>query len=261
MPNDQYHEVLTVIITGILIFVFLTGGVVFILLYYQKKRFQHIRQLEELEKQYNEQLLQSQLETQEHTFKQISQELHDNVGQLLSSTKMLLNVGVRELQQSPESFFIAEQTIGKAIQDLRSLSKSLNEEWLHQFNLVQNLEAEKSRINASRNIEMQFDSDYKILPLEPGAQVMLFRVVQEALQNCIKHASSKNISIQIKKVDSSFELIICDDGCGFNFQSGKTQSLGLRNMEHRTKLLGGSIQWMPGKEKGTIVTIKIPVRQ
>ncbi len=260
MPNDQYHEVLTVIITGIIIFIFLTGVVVFILLFYQKKRFEHIRQLSELEKQYNEQLLQSQLETQEHAFNQISLELHDNVGQLLSSTKMLLNVGIRESQQTPESFIMAEQTIGKAIQDLRSLSKSLNEEWLHQFNLVQNLEAEKNRINVARNINVQLDSEYEKLPLEHNAQVMLFRVVQEALQNCIKHAAPKNIFIRIKKTGNYFELIIEDDGRGFNIEAAKTKSLGLRNMEQRTILLGGSIQWKHGKEMGTIILIKIPVQ-
>jgi signal transduction histidine kinase len=236
MPNDQYHEVLTVIITGIIIFVILTGVVVFILLFYQKKRFQHIQKIAELEKQYQEQLLQSQIETREHTFNQISEELHDNVGQLLSSTKMLLNATLLESKNLPESITMAEETISKAIQDLRSLSKSLNEEWLHQFNLVQNLEAEKNRINAARNIDVQFSSQFDQLPLEPGAQVMLFRVVQEALQNCIKHASPKNISIQIKRVDNSLELIICDDGSGFNIQSVKKQSLGLRNMEHRTKV-------------------------
>lgn len=261
MQNDQYHEVLAVIIAGIIVFVVLTGIVVFVLLFYQKRRFQHLQQITELEKQYREQLLQSQLETQEYSFNQISQELHDNIGQLLSSTKLLLNVGTMELQNVPDSIKTAEQTVSKAIQDLRSLSKSLNKEWLHQFNLIENLEAEKERINTTRNIELNLQSEYQKLPLKPEAQVMLFRVVQEALQNSIRHASPKHISIQIKNTNSYFELNIKDDGKGFHIESVKKESLGLRNMEHRVQLLGGNINWQTDAGKGTLITIKIPVKE
>ena len=260
MPaNDKYDEVLIFIVIGIIVFLVISGLMVFILLFYQKKRFQHKQQVLEMQNQFQQQLLQSQLETQEYSFHQISQELHDNIGQLLSSTKLLLGIATMEMQTVPDTLKTAEQTVGKAIQDLRSLSKSLNKEWLHQFNLVENLEAEKDRINAARNIEVQLISEYKKLPLNADAQVMLFRVVQEALQNSIKHAFPKHIIIQIKNTDSHFELRVEDDGRGFDIESAKKESLGLRNMEHRTQLLGGTIEWKPSAEKGTVITISIPV--
>ena len=212
-----------------------------------------------LQSQFQQQLLQSQLETQEYSFNQISQELHDNIGQLLSSTKLLLSITAMDMSKVPDTFKTAEETVAKAIQDLRSLSKSLNKEWLNQFNLIENLEAEKQRINAARNIEVELITQYEKLPLEPEAQVMLFRVVQEALQNSIKHASPKHIFIQIKNTDDHFELTIQDDGRGFNIESAKKESIGLRNMEHRTQLLGGTIEWKAGHEKGTFIIIKIPV--
>ena len=118
-----------------------------------------------MENQFRQELLKSQLETQEYSFNQISQELHDNIGQLLSSTKLLLGIAAMELKEVPDPLKTAEQTVGKAIQDLRALSKSLSKEWLHQFNLVQNLEAEKERINAARNIEVELISQYDKLPL------------------------------------------------------------------------------------------------
>jgi len=214
-----------------------------------------------MQQDFQKQLLQSQIETQEYSFNQISQELHDNIGQLLSSTKLLLGITAMELKEVPDPLKTAEQTIAKAIVDLRSLSKSLNKEWLHQFNLIENLEAEKDRINAARNIQVQLISQYEKLPLEPEAQVMLFRVVQEALQNSIKHAFPKNIIIQIKNTDAHFKLSIEDDGRGFNIESAKKESLGLRNMEHRTQLLGGTIEWKPNIEKGTTVIISIPTKE
>ena len=259
MP-DKNHEIPVNVMAGIVIFPALAITLIFILLFYQKKRFQHKKKLLEMEKQYREQLLKSQLETQEYSFQQISQELHDNIGQLLSSTKLLLGITAMEMQNPPDTLMTAEQTIAKAILDLRSLSKSLNKEWFHQFNLVENLQAEKERINAARNIEVQLISQYEKLPLEPEVQVMLFRVVQEALQNSIKHAFAKHIFIEIKNTDDHFVLNIEDDGLGFDIASAKKESLGLRNMEHRTQLLDGTIEWKPNKESGTIITITIPMK-
>jgi signal transduction histidine kinase len=254
-------DVLLTILAVIIALIFL--GVVFIvvLLYYSSKKKKLLQEKLALETQFKQELLQSQLETQEYSFYQISQELHDNIGQLLSSTKMLLNIGVMELQTVPDSIKTAEQTVSKAIQDLRSLSKSLNREWLDQFDLIENVNTERERINATRNIEVTLDTTYQKLPLEPESQVMLFRVVQEALQNSIRHASPKHIDIEIKNTDHHFELAIKDDGKGFDINSAKKESLGLRNMEHRVQLLGGSIVWQSEADKGTLITIKIPVKE
>jgi signal transduction histidine kinase len=170
-------------------------------------------------------------------------------------------MAVMELENVPDTLRTAEQTVGKAIQDLRLLSRSLDKEWLHQFNLIENLEAEKEGINAGRTIEVTFVSEYKYLSLEPEAQVMLFRVVQEALQNSLKHAAPKHIDIDINKSDNNLEVKIEDDGKGFDIESAKKDGAGLRSMERRTKLLNGTIEWMQRNEKGTAVIIKIPVNQ
>lgn len=210
---------------------------------------------------FKQEILQTQLETQGYSFNRISQELHDNIGQLLSTTKLLLGMAAMELQNVPDTLRTAEQTVGKAIQDLRLLSRSLDKEWLHQFNLIENLEAEKEGINAGRTIEVNFVSEYKYLSLEPEAQVMLFRVVQEAIQNSIKHAAPKHIDIDINKSDNNFEVKIEDDGKGFDIESAKKDGNGLQSMERRTKLLHGTIEWTQRNEKGTAIIIKIPVNQ
>lgn len=236
---------------------------IFLIIFFVLSRKRQNRLVKEkmtLQARFKNELLQSQLETQEYAFNQISQELHDNIGQLLSSTKMLLNIGVMEMQTIPDSIKTAEQTVAKAIQDLRSLSKSLNNEWIHQFNLIENLEAEKNRINAARNIVVTFTSTCQQLPIEPEAQVMLFRVVQEALQNSIRHAAPQNIRIAITPANDHFQLSLEDDGQGFDAEAAKKESLGLRNMEHRVRLLGGSIAWQSAAGKGTLILIEIPVK-
>ena len=210
---------------------------------------------------FKQELLQTQIETQEYSFSQISRELHDNIGQLLSTTKLLLGMAVMELKNVPDTLKTAEQTVAKAIQDLRLLSKSLDKEWLHQFNLIEYLEAEKERINAERKVEVNFVSEYIRLPMEPETQVMLFRVVQEALQHSIKQACAKHIGMEINDANNNFELKILDDGNGFNIESLKKESLDLHNIEYRTQLLGGSIEYSRRKEKGTMITITLPVNK
>ena len=250
-----------IILAIIIVLIFFGIVVIVVLLYYSNKKKKIVKEKVMLETQFKEQLLQSQLEIQEYAFNQISEELHDNIGQLLSSTKLLLNISANELPIVPDTIKTAEQTVSKAIQDLRSLSKSFNNEWLSRFDLIENLKVEKERINAARNIEVDINTAYQKLPLESEAQVMIFRVVQEALQNSIRHALPKLISIQIKNTDDHLELNTQDDGKVFDINSAKKESLGLRNMEHRVQLLGGTINWQTAEDKGTLISIKIPASE
>jgi two-component system, NarL family, sensor kinase len=208
--------------------------------------------------EFEQQLLQAQMEVQEYTLFQLGQELHDNIGQLLSSTKLLLGVTERGLQQVPDSLRTAENTLGKAIQDLRSLTKSLNAEWLHQFNLVENLRSEVERIQVARQIAISFHADAAMLPLEPKEQVIAFRVIQEAIQNSIKHSGAATMQIDIAQEEGKINISVADDGQGFDPEDKTRSGIGIMNMKHRIKLLGGSIRWEAGQSAGTKVSIVLP---
>lgn len=216
--------------------------------------------MEEKEKMNSEfamQLVQSQLETREETMNQLSEELHDNIGQLLNSTKLLIGVAQRSLESPPETLITANDTLGKAIQELRSLSKSLNKEWLEQFRFMDNLEVEINRLNAARVLQLHLNGPSS-LPLPSNQQIILFRIVQEVLQNALKHARAKNIFIDIFSHSTSLVIDIRDDGIGC--EEGKTKNgMGMINIRHRTGLLGGGVSWQAAAEKGTRVTIQIPL--
>jgi signal transduction histidine kinase len=232
----------------------------FVFIWYRRKRNKHIQERELLVMTYKNELLKTQLETQEQSYYQISQELHDNIGQLLSSTKVLLQVAILQSSGIHPSVITAEQTIDKAIKELRLLSKSFNKEWLEQFNLIENLQTEAKRVNIKGSLEAEFSSDCKSLLLETENQIMLFRIVQEALQNCIKHANANLIKIRVHQFDKHLQLTIQDNGKGFEIDEVINNSLGLKNMIHRTTLLGGRINWQTSEELGTIVTIDIPLQ-
>ncbi len=259
--GDTHYEFSLMIVVGTIIYLVLAGIIIYVLFFYQKRRFQHKEELLQMQQQYNEALLQSQLETHEATLHQISEEIHDNIGQLLSSTKMLLGITEMNLDNTPDTLKTAEATLGKAIQDLRALSKSLNKEWLHQFNIVDNLKAEVERINAAQTIHAAYTTSTTFLPMPAEAQVMLFRIVQEALQNSIRHAGAQHIAIQTLFTDEHITVTVEDDGIGISEKGKPLSGVGIMNMQHRTKLLGGTIAWNALPLTGTQVLIVLPVQQ
>jgi len=249
------------LLAGSIIFLVLTGIVIFILLFYQKKRFSHRYQMEQMKNAMEQELLRTQLETQENTFRQIADELHDNVGQLLSSTNILLVVTQKKLPDPPATLIMASETLSRAMQDLRALSKSLNREWLQRFNLIDNLQTEADRINISRSITVRVLPGTSQLPATPESQVMLFRVIQEAMQNCIRHAGARSIDVHITAEEGLIRISVQDDGKGFTPDPEKPLGLGLLNMRHRTNLLGGSIEWHSAAGEGTKVQICLPIQK
>lgn len=224
---------------------------------YLKRDLKHLREKEIMEADFEKQLLQSQLETQEETLNQLSIEIHDNVGQLLNSTKLLIGITQRSLTKSHDTLLMADDTLAKAIQELRSLSKSLNREWLQQFDFIENLEVEINRINAAKNLQIHLFRP-AALSLKAGEQIILFRIVQELLQNSLKHAEAKNIEINIKEDGQNITIYIADDGAGFD-EKTVSKSVGILNIKHRTRLLGGTVVWNSSNSSGTDVTIQLPV--
>ncbi|MES2003633.1 MAG: ATP-binding protein [Bacteroidota bacterium] len=254
---QKLSENISIILGASSILLLITLFIVMLVMAYLKRDLKHLKEKETMEADFEKQLLQSQLETQEETLNKLSIEIHDNVGQLLNSTKLLIGLTQRALPESPETLVMADDTLAKAIQEVRSLSKALNKEWLQQFNFIENLEAEIARINAAKSLHIQLFRP-ATLTLKADQQTILFRIVQEILQNAIKHASAKNIEIKIKEDGKLLTIYIADDGTGFT-ESTVIKSVGLLNIKHRTKLLGGTVQWQSSINNGTGVTIQLPV--
>lgn len=244
-----------VVILGASVFLLLiTLFIVVLLMAYKRRDYKHLKEKRLLEEDFNNQLLRSQIEVQEQTFSQIGKELHDNVGQLLSTSRMLIGLAERSLQTPPDTLLTANATIGKAISELRSLSKSLDKDWLSQFNLLDNLKTEVIRLNAGSVISAHLHIHAE--PLLPSSkQIILFRIIQEAIQNALKHSNCKVVDIYFYKKGADAQIIIADDGTGFKNKESK--GMGLKNMQYRTKLLGGTIDYT-STEKGTSVVIVIP---
>lgn len=258
--QEETNNIIQLVIAITVIFLIAAAFLILNVNIYNERKKKYIEEKKIMQQAFAQQLLQSQIETQEETFSVLGKELHDNIGQLLNSTKLLIGITQRKLTNYPDTLTIADETLGTAIKELRSLSKSLNKEWLQQFNLIDNLQTEIKRINASEALTIQFTHPNK-LPFDSNEQMLLFRIVQEAIQNAIKHAQTTHISIEAKEGNNNqFFITIVNNGKGFATDSKKPNGVGMMNMQDRIKLLNGSINWQSSTLTGTTVTIQLPFK-
>ncbi|MES2777428.1 MAG: ATP-binding protein [Bacteroidota bacterium] len=214
-----------------------------------------------MEKQYADELLKSQLEIQEQTFRSISLEIHDNIGQVLSLAK--LNMGI--MGQQTDNMPMLEDTrdlLGKAINDLRDLSKSLSPERVADIDLAESIQYELQRVEKTGLYRTTVDIKGKAYPLPKEKKIILFRIFQEVMNNTVKHAAASSLQVTMHYNSSTFELQIVDNGKGFNIQQeqGNIQGgIGLRNMQNRSTLIGAAFQIHSGGGAGTTVNIILPV--
>ncbi len=216
------------------------------------------------ENTYQKELLQSQLEIQEQTFKNISQEIHDNIGQALTLAKLNLNTMPAVSDEQKEKITTTKEIISKTIADLRDLSKGLNTDYIADMGLQKAIEYEFGLINRSSSILTSLHTEGSAYRLDKQKELILFRIIQEVLNNTIKHAAARSIKAMITYKDDEFILSIKDDGKGFVIENmnDKDQSgsgLGLRNMNNRAKLIGASFAMNSVPGNGTEVRIILPI--
>jgi two-component system NarL family sensor kinase len=260
MPGKPYgEEVLINIIVGIMVFTVVIGLLVFIILFYQKKRFQHMQQMAEKNKEFSEQLLQSQIEMQEQTFNTISNEIHDNVGQILSLAKVQLNILDQGVSLDREMLADAKESVSKAMTDLRDIAKSLNSDRIRQTDLYEIATQELQRLNNSGIMTTHVKLEGDKVPLQQQKKLIIFRMIQECLQNILKHSKASEIGISFYYETKSLKIMIEDNGKGFDKsiieQNG---GLGLKNLFNRSILLGGNAEIISKPGEGTIITIISP---
>jgi len=253
---DILSQEITIIVVASSFFLLVAVGIIVLFLVYQKRQLKYILEKKELSNQFQRELLNTRLEAQEETMNKLSTELHDNIGQLLSSSKFLIGVAGRASHSLPENLQMAEETISKAIQEVRALSKSLNTEWLEKFNLLENLQAESDRIRISKVLQVTLRHPATI-DMPTDRQMILFRIVQEALQNAIKHGHASNIAIEVTQAENRLQVSVADDGNGFDIHNTSLHGVGITTIRHRAKLLGGIASWTSSSH-GTSVSIQLP---
>ena len=255
------HQIFFAFILGTLLLTILTLSLgLFLFEHKKRQRANNARQMQ-LELNYRNELLKTRLEEQEKSMTLISEEIHDNIGQVLGLTKMYLHNALPYLKDAEAQNYgrMAEELITSAIGDLRNISHSLNSELLQRMGLVNALEREITFLQETTNMNCSFTVTGGRFDLAKERNVLLYRIVQEALQNAVKHSSAR--SLQLTLSYSQDELLICviDDGKGFNVpEAWESNSLGLRSILNRANLLRAKLAIESTPEAGTTLTLSVP---
>jgi two-component system NarL family sensor kinase len=208
----------------------------------------------------NEQLLETQIEIQEQTLKNVSEEIHDNIGQVLSLAKLNLATFINITDDNHKKLSDTRNLVSKAINDLRDLGRSMHGDKIAEMGLQNAVETELKFLQNTGKFQAHLSMSGISYKLKPQVQMVLFRIVQEALHNEIKHSKAKNISVHFTYDDISFSLTLQDDGVGFDFEKlypGKS-GIGLQSMKKRAALIGGEFSIYSSENNGTTVIIKLP---
>ena len=259
MQNQPYAITLLLLLTIFLI-VLMGSFLLTILFLYRKKQISYLEKISEIQADYEKNLFKAQLEIQEQTFEHISREIHDNIN--LSLTLAKLNLNTIDISDNTKTLSNIDSSISlltKSIEELRNLSNGLNSDLIVQQGLVRSIEDEMSRI---QQVSM-FTVSHSILgnPVFLNAQkeLIIFRIIQEAFNNIIKHSKAHDAKLILNYQGGNLNIGIIDDGSGFDVTNhSKNHHAGLRNMENRAKILGGSMDILSEIGKGTTLKFQIP---
>lgn len=243
--------------------VVLVGIIVAAIIKYQVRARKHLQEVSNLKLIYQEEAIKAQIEKEEQVLTRISQEIHDNIGQILSLVKLNLNTLDLETcdHDVKKKAMVTKDLVGKAIHDLRQLSKSLNSIHLTQGNLAESLKLEAEIINKTGIYNLTFSTKGLENPFESRKQLIIFRIAQEALNNIIKHSHARNISMNLNYENEFLNFTIEDDGDGFNISENELKlqkGTGLGNMYHRANVIGAGLKIDSVKGRGTLLQLTIP---
>jgi PAS domain S-box-containing protein len=206
------------------------------------------------------------IEAQEAERRHVAVELHDEIGQSLSTVKLTLESLRKPLPGGPEDSRITDciQITGRLLHQVRDLSLSLRPSLLDDLGLSAALRWLIDRMFVNEDLEIEFlpKIGEKRYPAE--CEITCFRIAQAALTNVVRHAGAGKLRVAVGEVSGEIELTVADDGAGFDVAQARRRahaglSLGLLGMEERAALAGGRIEIDSAPGKGTRLTLWVPI--
>jgi two-component system, NarL family, sensor histidine kinase UhpB len=204
-------------------------------------------------------ILQATVEGQEKERSEIGKELHDNINQILASVKLMITASLAKMPEKDPFLTDGLMLMDECIQEIRRLSNALVPLREQEIELRGAIEAVIGRIKTTSELKFNF-----IFPdnfgtgLDDKQQLTIYRIIQEQINNILKHSNAKNVTISLSEVDKNAVLVITDDGLGFD-KNARANGIGLKNMKSRAELLNGTfcIDSEPGS--GCRLKVTIPL--
>ncbi len=260
MPENFMTDLVNAVIAFLLLFITIFIVIILLVLRYRKRK----RENEELRVRFSEQLLQSRLEMREQTLQHVSRELHDNIGQVASLVKINLNgIGIKAAEAAQQQINDTKELVKQMMLDIKMLSTSLNGDRVTKMGLMAAIQQECDKINATNIFKSHFTQHDHLPPVDDEKTIILFRMVQELLNNAMKYSEAEVINVDAYYQKNNLILSVSDNGKGFDvndkLKAGADSGNGLINLQQRASAVNASIQFESSREKGTNCIIKMPV--
>ncbi|GAK97193.1 sensor histidine kinase [Nonlabens tegetincola] len=256
-------------VLSIVLGIIIAGAGFFILYAYKQKKVLEARELAEKEKaeklRKDQELasIDAMIAGQEQERKKIASDLHDDLGSSLTTVKMYIeSVQSNVKEESAQTLLTnALNIIGETYSKVRTISHTQNSRVLGESGLVDTLEDLCDKINQAGQTNVEVVSNELSTPISNSKELNLFRIIQELLNNIIKHAKANNASINITSYQDKLDLIIEDDGIGFNYDPNyKTDGIGLHSIARKIENMNGSFEVDSAPGKGSTIMIEIPLK-
>jgi two-component system, NarL family, sensor kinase len=236
--------------------------IIIILFSLQKKQNGYAQNLIMVKANFERERYKAQLEIQEQTVQDISREIHDNVGQVLSLAK--LGMGTLDVERTAEakaSILEISDIMELALENLRNISRMMNSEVISKGGLRKSIEIQVEYIQRKGKFNTSLHVTGEPVQLHETKAIILFRIVQEALNNIIRHSSASDICITLSYTRGYLILEVKDNGKGFSLQelsSGLRPVNGISNMQHRAKLIDAEFEINSKPGFGTTIIVTTP---
>ncbi len=230
-----------------------------------QKIFKYMQRVEDSRRLTEKMFLKAIIQTEEKERKRFAKDLHDGLGPLLSTVKMSVS-SLGQLQHDPATDEIVKNTemiINEAIKSLKEISDNLSPHVLNNFGLLRALRNFINKINITKVIYINLESNLEDERFDSDMEVVLYRVLCELMNNTIKHAKAKKVDIRLVKEDKNITIVYKDNGKGLNknklMERPGTRGMGLSNIFSRINSLKGEISIDSEPGKGMMVTIKVKI--
>ncbi|WP_443945714.1 sensor histidine kinase [Pedobacter sp. AW1-32] len=223
---------------------------------------QHIAEKQHMQERFDAEILKTLVEVQDQTMQTIATELHDNVGQLLSLTTLTLNsINLENTDKASKKIENSLSLVNKSIKELRELAKLLHGEQLIENGLGHAIDQEINWLSKAGAYEITINNHLtEILANSPNKDLIILRLLQEIINNIIKHAQATSIQFDAYLNNDVLHLQVKDNGVGFNVEEAgaRKSGMGLNSIHKRVEMINGKIQLNSSPDSGTTTLIEIP---
>lgn len=235
----------------------LAGGIVFFVLFYKKRMLEARLREQNLEVVYQQKMMEAALESQESERKRVAADLHDGIGAMLSAVRMNLGTLARTESVNAETIQPVKTMLDETIESVRKISRDLLPSTLEKFGLNVALKEMCERFQSLTEAGITYTEHGEAVPMEKSREIFVFRIVQELINNALKHAHASAISVQVTW-DSQLTIVVTDNGKGFS-PDVQPKGLGLFNMQNRARVLHGTFIIESNTSSGTKATLTVPL--